>query len=202
MKAHDLEGCKFGRLTVTEFCFSLKKKRVWLCQCDCGNWHFAVTHDLLSGHTKSCGCYRAKGMRKPNAARRHPLFALWCGMRQRCCNVRHVSFPWYGGRGIRVCPEWSASFWQFVRDVGERPAPGLSLDRIDPDDDYRPGNVRWATPTEQQRNKRPKKPPAPFQPELATIPPKHNRDRVRAALAALNVGVRVGSAIRSSNIRT
>lgn len=92
-------------------------------------------------------------MTKTTARVDHPLYHVWYQMKRRCMNVDHPEYPRYGGRGISVCPQWQSNFWRFVLDVGERPA-GHSLDRIDNDGNYEPGNVRWATPTEQSRNQR------------------------------------------------
>lgn len=82
----------------------------------------------------------------------HPLFNTWGSMRQRCLNPKHKDFHRYGGRGIKVCERW-AHIANFVQDVGEKPSPKHTLDRIDNDGDYEPGNVRWATPAEQSRNR-------------------------------------------------
>lgn len=81
-----------------------------------------------------------------------PTYQSWCSMIQRCTNPNRESWPYYGGRGITVCPRWM-SFDNFLEDMGERP-PGLSLDRIDNDGNYEPGNCRWATPEEQHANRR------------------------------------------------
>lgn len=83
----------------------------------------------------------------------HPLLGTWHMMRARCENTAHVSFPYYGGRGIAVCERWRADFWSFVADVGPRPT-GSTLDRINPDGDYEPDNVRWADAHEQRVNRR------------------------------------------------
>jgi len=84
----------------------------------------------------------------------HPLYVIWVGMIQRCTNQRSTTYRNYGGRGIRVCPEWLSSLEAFAQHMGPRPSPKHSIDRIDVNGHYEPGNVRWATPQEQQRNRR------------------------------------------------
>lgn len=83
----------------------------------------------------------------------HPLYQTWTGMKNRCTNPRNRAWRLYGGRGIKVCDRWMASFLDFISDVGERP-PGTTLDRIDNDGNYEPGNVRWATSKQQSGNRR------------------------------------------------
>lgn len=85
-----------------------------------------------------------------------PEYSIWSGMIQRCKNPDHVGYKNYGGRGIRVCDRWLYSFESFIEDVGERPGPEYSLDRIDNDGNYEPGNCRWADRKTQAANKRPR----------------------------------------------
>jgi hypothetical protein len=84
----------------------------------------------------------------------HPLYSLWCMMRRRCEDPKWRDYPRYGGRGIRVCDRWRGrgGFGRFVDDVGPRGSARHSLDRVNNDGNYEPGNVRWATPHEQRRN--------------------------------------------------
>jgi hypothetical protein len=85
-----------------------------------------------------------------------PEYAVWRGMRSRCLDPRTANFRNYGGRGITICDRWRDSYEAFLTDVGRRPGPGYSIDRIDVNGHYEPGNVRWATDAEQRANKRPR----------------------------------------------
>lgn len=152
-------GAQFGRLTVLrEVCSPGRgRKRVFECACTCGNTKKVELSHLNSGSVTSCGCYN-----RETASRTHtkhgmykdPLYSTWIGIISRCTNPQHEAWRHYGGRGILVCERWR-DFCNFRNDVGKRPSPKHSLDRHpDPNGNYEPGNVRWATQRQQMRNTR------------------------------------------------
>ena len=148
-RTKDLTGQSFGRLVVLRLSGITKhRSAMWLCQCNCGNTSVVASTHLVSNRTKSCGCLRGDG-----ELRRHQLYATWYGMVRRCTDFRSDNWRHYGGRGISVCDRWLHSFWDFVSDVGDRPSPRHTMDRIDNNGNYEPSNVRWSTPKEQCKNK-------------------------------------------------
>lgn len=129
--------------------------------CDCGTEITIGVYGLVRGDIKSCGCLRSDTSKLMAIARNtthgnsnHDLYQIWTGIIKRCTNPRHKAYSMYGARGITVCDRWKASFEDFVSDVGDRPSPNHSIDRIDNDAGYSPDNCRWATQTEQCRNTR------------------------------------------------
>lgn len=142
-------GYRFGRLVTVEPALFIVSRRV-RCKCDCGGESRPVIFDIANGRVTGCGC----GTR-PHGMHGTPEYMAWVSLKQRCCNPKHKAYRLYGGRGVRVCRSWRESFAAFYADVGPRPSSGHSLDRYpDNDGDYKPGNVRWATTTEQSRNRR------------------------------------------------
>lgn len=154
-------GMIFGRLTVIRRIES--QPRRWECQCSCGNSTIVRWGDLQQGRTVSCGCFHRErvsalftkhGFSGGGRTIAHPLYGTWKTMWTRCTNPNRVQWRDYGGRGITVCDRWH-DFTAFLDDMGPRPTSAHTLDRINNDGNYEPGNVRWATRKEQGRNARP-----------------------------------------------
>jgi len=167
----DLRNRRFGRLVVVGL---LPERRngqlLWLCYCDCGNSHVSTSPHLRHGDVKSCGC-----LAREMAIAKQPLasakskqvllkhgetvkgtksaeYSIWANMWTRCTNPKSGAAQYYLDRGISVCNRWR-DFSAFLADMGRRPA-GTSLDRIDTNGNYEPGNCRWATISQQANNKR------------------------------------------------
>ena len=147
----DITGHRFGRLTAIRYLGN----RTYLCRCDCGHEKPIARQSLVSGKSKSCKCYQ----REIQAARklkhgkaRTGTYRTWVGMMHRCLNPTNKRYSTYGGRGIKIHESWT-TFDGFYADMGDRP-PGMSLDRIDNGKGYSPDNCRWASVSQQQRNKR------------------------------------------------
>lgn len=150
-------GRRFGRLVIISRVRTSRTGNVvrYLCKCDCGNEKEQWMSSLKAG-VDSCGCLTKEKLK--NRLTKHGMahtrqYKAWAAMKDRCLNNKNQAFPHYGGRGIAVCDRWMESFDNFICDMGQRPA-GMTLERVDNDKGYEPGNCIWATRKSQQRNRR------------------------------------------------
>lgn len=151
-----LVGEQFGRWTVVSFAGGKRYEIAWHCRCECGTERKVLVRSLKNGVSRSCGCLHddyAASLRTHGMTRTRE-YKIWQGMVQRCTNPNSTFFSRYGGRGIGVCRQWLDSFEAFFGDMGKAPTKRHTLDRIDNDGNYEPGNVRWATRIQQARNTR------------------------------------------------
>lgn len=171
MRLIDITGSRYGRLLVTGKHPAPAKNggSLWDCVCDCGNRKTLNGSNLRNGSVQSCGCLarewaahmgsnpdfiakRAEKTVTHGNKRRSGAsveYKTWLGMKRRCYDAKSKDYPNWGGRGIRVCEHWNSSFESFLADMGPRPAGHYSIDRINPNAHYSPGNCRWATLQQQ-----------------------------------------------------
>lgn len=153
-----MSGKRFGRWIVVDVDTAPRTSGHvrWNCICDCGAKKSMSGPALVYGSSKSCGCLQRDTMRRlktVHGLKGTPEYRSWKHMRERCNNPNEKSYPNYGGRGIFVCDKWN-DFREFLDDVGLRPGPRYSIERINVNGHYVPSNVVWATPKVQSRNKR------------------------------------------------
>ena len=148
-------GDRFGKLTVIKRDETRADNRYYICKCDCGKIVSVMGKLLLNGVTRSCGCYRQELM-TTHGLSRTKIYRTWSDMRSRCHNPNDTGFKNYGERGIAVCDEWRndfVAFYEYVSKLEHFGEEGYSLDRINVNGNYEPGNLRWATDAEQRRNR-------------------------------------------------
>jgi hypothetical protein len=164
------QGDKYARLTIVEeiepfYNSNNKMVRIFKCQCECGNIKNVRLLLLRNGEVKSCGCLHRENSKnrtiernsKHNDSKRYDVkseYNSWAGMKQRCYYEKHIGFKHYGARGIKVCDRWLDSYENFLIDMGRKPGPEYSIDRINVNGNYEPSNCRWATNKEQIKNQR------------------------------------------------
>lgn len=165
----DLISKRFGKLVVLSeadphtFPGGTRSRRV-NAVCDCGSRVTVFSKHIVSGLTTSCGCHHralVARLKTSHGATRGPRrawdaeYGIWSGMIARCENPNVAKYESYGGRGVKVCARWRKSYAAFLADMGRRPSKRHSIDRINNDGDYEPTNCRWATASQQMRNRRP-----------------------------------------------
>lgn len=170
-RSKDLTNKVVGNLVIIERTedFKVRNLITWKCKCVCGNICYIETARLINNHTTHCGCKRSENIskalkknsnkiikvRKRQSKLSHTSeYRIWTAMKQRCSNSKDISYPNYGGRGIKVCNRWLNSFENFLEDMGNKPTITSSIERISVNKDYEPSNCKWIERNLQNRNTR------------------------------------------------
>ena len=152
-RSSNLTGQRFGKLIVTQ----KQKNGKWLCECDCGNKIDVSTSNLVTNHTRSCGCLRDEKRVETHTTHggsKERLHRIWRGMKDRCTNPHNKEYHRYGGRGISVCNEWLRDYSTFrAWALSHGYAENLAIDRIDNDGNYSPDNCQWLTVSENSKKR-------------------------------------------------
>lgn len=160
-KFEDVTGQKFGRLTALRRTGTKSNNAIWECVCECGVVKEYRLNQLKAGKTRSCGCLQIELTIERSTTHGHSkredttdTYGIWCKIKNRCFSPNNSAYKNYGGRGITMCDRWKDSFENFLEDMGERPSKNHSIDRVDNEKGYEPGNCKWVTRAEQSRNTR------------------------------------------------
>ena len=145
-------GMVFGEIIlIDKIRIEGRRGTFWICRCSCGSLPIRYAGHIRAGQAKSCGC--VKGANRTHMMSHSPEYKAWDNARSRCYREKDIKYPLYGGRGIKMCDTWRSSFEAFFSDMGQRPSPKHSLDRVNSNGDYEPGNCRWATIGQQNNNR-------------------------------------------------
>lgn len=154
----DRTGRQYGRLTVIGL--SERKtnngRKLWLCECRCGNRCEVRGSDLTMGRVLSCGCFRKESVKrrktKHGKSKNNRLYQTWQNMKRRCNDASNIEYHCYGGKGVKVCDDWNNSYESFERWAIESGyCEPLTIDRIDSNGDYSPYNCQWLTKSENSK---------------------------------------------------